>query len=171
MKILKKIEFLLNIAIVVAIIFKMLKIQFTGIFLVTSMSSLAIIYWINAFASFKLWKVSKAVSFLNFSFYFFGSFLICAILYLIQFWPGGGAIICQSLKIYLFISLFAIIFSFFKYKENKFILWNNTKTSFLKYSILLIIGFILWQLPNEMRIKLFAIDPNNARIAIESFNE
>jgi membrane protease YdiL (CAAX protease family) len=135
------------------------------------MSSIAILYWVFAFRSFKLWKVTKAVSLLNFFFYFFGSFVICGILYLMMFWPGGPTLIYQSFKVYLFLCAFSIIYSFFKYKENKFVLWNNVKIGFQKFSLILVLGFILYLIPNELRIKLFAINPDEARTAIEEFHE
>jgi hypothetical protein len=171
MKRINKIEKILLTIALIGIILRLFKLSSSGTMTVTSIIALAILYWVYAFYSFKLWKSSISASLINFTYYFFLSFMVCAILYLIIFWPGGHVIVYQGFKLYLFVSLFAVVFSVLKYKENKTRLWIAAKTSFMKFSIVLLLGLILSSISDDIRIKLFASDPLKTKQRIESFNE
>jgi hypothetical protein len=154
-----------------AVILKLLKLSFSGMLLVVSMSALATIFLLYAVISLRELKVSKSVALLNFSFNMLTAFVICASLYLMMFWPGGRVLVLQCMMIFLVLVAFGLIYSWFRFPGNRTVLWGSVRKGFRKLAVALIMGLILSALPNDFRIKLFAIDEEKARAAIEEFQE
>src|SRR5690606_14846423 len=102
---------------------------------------------------------SKASTLVNFSLYIIGSFTVLSIMFALMFWQGGYDILLQMSKLLIFVCVFSSVYSIYKYKDDKLILWKSTKSALAMSVSIIVIGFILHLIPFESRIEIFSVDP------------